>query len=73
MALQTHTIRLMTQQANVDEIQVEDADDAWLPDGGAAQPTMRGMCKFSFVTVVLLSLPSFVKAAFLRPLGEGAR
>ena len=39
MALQTHTIRLMKQQGNPDENQVEDADDAWLPDGGAAQPT----------------------------------
>ena len=39
MALQTHTIRLMKQQTNPGEKQVENADDAWLPDGGAAQPT----------------------------------
>ena len=39
MALQTYTIRLMKQQGTPDEIQAENTDDAWLPDGGAAQPT----------------------------------
>ena len=39
MALQTYTIKLMKQQANVDEVQVEDAGDAWLPDAGPAHPT----------------------------------
>ena len=39
MALQTYTIKLMKQQANLDEVQVEDAGDSWLPDGGAFQPT----------------------------------
>jgi hypothetical protein len=29
----------MKQQANPAENQVENADDAWLPDSGAAQPT----------------------------------
>ena len=51
MALQTHTIRLMKQQGNLDESQVEDADDAWLPDGGAAQATGAD------ITVKVVPLP----------------
>ena len=39
MALQNHTIKLMKQQGVPGEDEVGDADDAWLPDGGAAQPT----------------------------------
>ena len=38
MALQTYTIRLMKQQGNLDCDQMEDTDDAWLPDSGPAQP-----------------------------------
>ena len=52
MALQTYTIRLMKQQGNLDHNQEEDADDAWLPDGGAAQPTGADIT----VKVVLLPL-----------------
>ena len=51
MALQTYTIRLKKQQGNSDQNQVEDGDDAWLPDGGSAQPTVAD------ITVKVVPLP----------------
>ena len=41
----------MKQQGNADEVQMEDAGDAWLPDGGAAQPTGAD------ITVKVVPLP----------------
>ena len=38
IALQRHTISLMKKQANPDDLQLDDAGDAWLPNSDATQP-----------------------------------